>query len=185
MIRNTNKEQKLLLEEIKKQGVTNKWQIAYIMATAHHETNGTFKPVIEAYWVKDRLIRKHGKKRGLQRFYRWLSATSPMNRYYPYVGRGLVQITWERNYRFFSNVLTDMYRSNYIDLVENPGMAMIPEFSRKIIVYGMINGSFTGKKLSDYTNDNKVDLENARRIINGRDKAKKIAIIARRYYKSI
>jgi putative chitinase len=41
--------------------------------------------------------------------------------------------------------------------------------------YGMRNGSFTGKKLSDYINQNKCDYSNARRIINGVDRQALIA----------
>jgi hypothetical protein len=40
---------------------------------------------------------------------------------------------------------------------------------------GMIGGWFTGKKLSDYLGNGKVDFVNARRIINGLDRADDIA----------
>ena len=43
------------------------------------------------------------------------------------------------------------------------------------MIYGFINGSFTGKKLSDYIEGDKLDFYNARRIINGMDKAKLIS----------
>lgn len=39
----------------------------------------------------------------------------------------------------------------------------------------MKEGWFTGRKLSDYISGNKKDYVNARRIINGMDKAQKIA----------
>ena len=41
--------------------------------------------------------------------------------------------------------------------------------------YGMRNGSFTGRKLSDYIDNSQCDYENARRIINGTDQHTKIA----------
>ncbi len=45
----------------------------------------------------------------------------------------------------------------------------------------MKDGWFTGKKLGNFINGDKADYENARTIINGHDKAKIIANIARRY----
>jgi hypothetical protein len=38
--------------------------------------------------------------------------------------------------------------------------------SYRIMSFGMRNGKFTGKKLSDYINGDKCDYKNARRIIN-------------------
>jgi hypothetical protein len=46
--------------------------------------------------------------------------------------------------------------------------------------YGMRNGSFTGKKLSDYISGTTADYVNARRIINGTDRAELIAGYATR-----
>jgi len=149
----------LIIDECIRQGITNKNQIKYVLATAQHETNGTFKPVKEAYWLSD-----GWRKRNL--------------RYYPYYGRGYVQITWESNYRKFSKILTEHYKSEYIDLVKYPELVMNEEISMFILVYGMKHGSFTGKKLSVYITNKKTDFRRARKIINGLDKAKKIARIA-------
>ncbi len=44
----------------------------------------------------------------------------------------------------------------------------------------MLKGSFTGKKLSDYINKSSDHFVEARRIINGNDKAFEIAKIAMR-----
>ncbi len=146
---------KLILAECTKQKITQKEQISYILATVDHETNGTFMPVKEAYWKSEAW-----RKRNL--------------RYYPYFGRGLVQITWLANYKKFGKLLN-------IDLVNNPSLAFDIENSVFILVYGMKHGVFTGKKLSHYINKNKVNYEGARRIINGTDKKKHIAKLARRY----
>ena len=75
----------LLLKECELQNITNKNQIKYIIATVQHETNNTFKPIKEAYWLSE-----GWRKRNL--------------RYYPYYGRGYVQITWRENYEKFSNI---------------------------------------------------------------------------------
>jgi len=45
----------------------------------------------------------------------------------------------------------------------------------------MANGSYTGKKLSDYINDQKCDFAGARRIVNGTDKKDEIAAIAQKF----
>lgn len=43
------------------------------------------------------------------------------------------------------------------------------------MVYGMQKGIFTAKKIGDYVNKVKTDYHNARRVINGTDKAASIA----------
>jgi hypothetical protein len=52
---------------------------------------------------------------------------------------------------------------------------MDPDTAYKIMSLGMYQGLFTGRKLSDYINDTKKDYVNARRIINGTDRAQMIA----------
>lgn len=163
-------------------GVQHEDQIKYILATVEHETNGTFEPVIEAYWVKNKLIRRYGVKKGTERFENWgrrnFKTTRSKISYYPYYGRGYVQLTWKRNYAKFSQLATDFFGED-IDLVKYPNLATKKSIASFILVHGMVNGSFTGKKLSDYINYDGSDFVNARRIINGRDKAKHIASIAK------
>ena len=142
--------------ECSKQGVTDSGQIAYILATVEHETNATFMPVVEAYWKSE-----NWRKRNL--------------RYYPFHGRGLVQITWRSNYDKFSKLVG-------ADLVKYPDMALNPDIAVFILVYGMRKGIFTGKSLDDYINKDKVDFVGARKIINGTDKNKHIAGIAKEYH---
>ena len=48
---------------------------------------------------------------------------------------------------------------------------MEPDTAYRIMSLGMYQGFFTGRKLSDYINDTKKDYVNARRIINGTDRA--------------
>lgn len=145
----------LIIDEARKQGITFTPQLAYILATVHWETNATFKPVVEAYWLSE-----SWRKNNL--------------RYYPYHGRGFVQITWEYNYKKFSDILNK-------DLVKNPDLALDPEISAFIAVYGMIHGTFTGKRLDDYIRPGSVNYIDARKIINGTDKAKEIANLASKY----
>lgn len=135
-----------------KQGVVSADQIKYVLATVEHETKGTYKPVKEAFWLSEKWRKKN-------------------LRYYPYYGRGFVQITWKKNYKKFSKLLG-------IDMISNPDLALEFDNAIFILVYGMKHGTFTGKKLDDYIKDGSVNFKKARKIINGNDKAIKIAKIA-------
>jgi hypothetical protein len=132
-------------------------QAAYVLATAYHETAHTFEPVREAYYL--------GKK---------AAAYRKKLRYYPYYGRGFVQLTWERNYILAGKKLG----KNFVD---NPDDVMEPNDAAEILVLGSKEGWFTGKKLSDYITPDKTDYVNARRIINGLDKASEIALLANQF----
>ena len=133
----------------------NKDQAAYVCATIEWETAHTWQPVREAFWKSEKWRKQH-------------------LRYWPYYGRGYVQLTWEYNYAKFSDILN-------IDLINNPDMALDPYVAYEILVYGFKHGSFTGRKISDYINKNQVNYYRARQCINGLDKARTIAKIAREY----
>lgn len=130
---------------------------AYTLATVFWETNRTMLPVEEAYFLGDRA---ESYRRRL--------------RYYPYHGRGFVQLTWESNYIRAGQELD-------VDLIGHPERAMDPEISARILVAGMAQGWFTGKKLSDYIGRFGTDYVGARRIINGTDCARQIADFALQY----
>ena len=117
-------------------------ELAYLLATAKWETAHTMQPIEEM-----------GSKAYLR--------GKP---YWPWIGRGLVQITWEANYKKYG--------------IKNPQDALQWPTALHVIFDGMIKGMFTGKKLADYIGDGKRDYVGARRIINGTDKAKQIALIA-------
>jgi hypothetical protein len=150
----------LILKECKLAGLLRN-QAAYVMATAWWETAHTIEPVKEAYWVKNA---EAWRKKNL--------------RYYPWYGRGYVQLTWERNYIHAGKQLG-------LDLTTNPEAVMRPDVSAKILVTGSLDGWFTGKKLGDYITLSKSDFRGARRIINGTDKAAAIATIARAYDRAL
>ena len=141
--------------ECRKQGIGLSTQIAYVLATTQWETNETFEPVREAYWLSE-----NWRKSNL--------------RYYPFYGRGFVQLTWENNYRKYSELLG-------IDMVTKPDDAMAPNVALFILVHGFKTGAFTGRKITDYINDTTTDFISARRCINGTDKAHQIADIAKKY----
>jgi hypothetical protein len=135
---------------------------AYVLATVFHETNMTFLPVVEAYWLSE-----IWRKKNL--------------RYYPWHGRGFVQLTWKSNYVKMSTEVGE-------DLVGDPNAAMDPGIAYEILVVGMVKGLFTGYGLGDFWCDyvdddggsyfNYVD---ARKIVNGTDKKYRIAQYARAF----
>lgn len=89
----------------------------------------------------------------------------------PY-GRGLVQLTWCDNYEWADKAL-----GLNGSLLANFDRALEPEIATRILVKGMEEGAFTGKKLADYIGDrgSPAQFANARFIINGNDKAAQIA----------
>jgi predicted chitinase len=142
-------------QECKAQGIGLNTQISYVLATTEWETAQTFKPVREAFWKSEEWRRNNF-------------------RYYPYYGRGYVQLTWKGNYQKFSTILG-------LDLVGNPDLALNPNIALFILVYGFKTGIFTGRKMTDYITAQSTDFNNARRIINGMDKFREIAALAEKY----
>lgn len=100
-----------------------------------------------------------------------------------YYGRGYVQLTWKANYAKMGKLLN-------LDLVSFPDKAMNPETAIQILFEGMTTGKsfagdFTGRHLGNYFNKNTEDWVNARKIINGLDKAHKIAKESKQFYEAI
>lgn len=95
-----------------------------------------------------------------------------------YYGRGFVQLTSADNYRKASKIVG-------VDLVKNPERAVEPEIAAKILVVGMRDGVFTGRKLSDFINNGKANFVGARQIVNDSDKQFAMAQDANRYLKAI
>jgi hypothetical protein len=140
---------------------------AYTLATIKWETADTFEPITE-----------YGSKTYLK-----------SKKYWPYIGRGYVQLTWLSNYRQFGNAIG-------IDLVNIPGLANDQEVAWKVLEIGMtddyetqeiekaLDPNFTSSTLEDYFNDGKCDYENARKIINPKDykSYKPIAEMANKFY---
>jgi predicted chitinase len=145
--------------ECKAQGIGLNTQIAYVLATVKWETAQTFKPVKEAFWLSEDWRRKK-------------------LRYFPYYGRGYVQLTWKNNYEKYSKILG-------IDLVNNPDEALKENIALFILVHGFKIGTFTGRKITDYIDSSKTDFVNARRCINGKDHAHDIAEFAKQYLNTL
>ena len=126
-------------------------RIAYMLATAYHETDKTMQPIAEYGKGKGKPYGKVDPKTGEA-----------------YYGRGLVQLTWADNYKRMGKILG-------LPLYESPALAMEMPIAVRIMYEGMERGLFTGKALDDYFNATTDDPVNARRIVNGTDKAQLIA----------
>lgn len=138
----------------------DKRMAAYIFATVFHETDKTMQPIEE-------------KGKGAKKEY---GKPDPVTGH-TYYGRGFVQLTRKFNYERASEELGT-------DFVKNPDAVMVPEFAVNILIAGMTEGWFTGKKLSDYFNLT-TDFIGARKIINGTDKADVIAGYAKVFYQAL
>jgi len=155
-----------------------KSKIAYAIATIKKETAETYHPVNEGYWITTNRIGK---------LYNYYANYNPaaLGTIFPngktgknYTGRGYVQITHNFNYSKLGTALG-------LPLLADPDLALEEKNAFNIIEYGMVNGSFTGKKLSNYFTDAGYDFYNARKIINGLDAATEIANNAKLFFKAI
>ena len=136
---------KLIVRTFDRYGDKDKNKLVYILATAEHECS--FRGIEE---------------------HRTYSARQEAYWYTGYYGRGFVQLTHEKNYLKMSNLLG-------VDFVNNPHLVLKPEYAARILVQGMMEGSFTRKPLSRYINAEEQDYYNARRVVNGVDRAERIA----------
>ena len=134
-----------ILDEWERRGLTDIRWLAYMLATVFHETGGKMQPVRES----------GGEK--------YLKSKA----YYPWVGEGLVQVTWEKNARKFG--------------ATKPGQLMTWPIALKALFDGMLAGMFTDKKLADYFTASTSNPVGARKIINGTDKAQLIASYYRNF----
>jgi putative chitinase len=188
-----------ILDEWDASKATDSRWLAYIMATPHLETGKRFEPVTENlnYSVQG-LLSTFGRHRisaaDAARYGR--ASGRPANQEaianliyggawgrdnlgntqagdgWRFRGRGLSQITGRANYTKFG-------------LAENPEAAGELKTAAHIVVGGMIKGTFTGKKLSNYFDADSDDPVNARQIINRLDRAEDIAGYYRLYLKAV
>lgn len=148
---------------------------AYGLATAYLETAHTMQPVKEyggnAYYTRMYDIRgaRPAKARELGNLTPGDGAK--------FCGRGYPQLTGRNNYAKATRKLQALGYN--VDLIANPELALRPDLAAVIMVYGMIEGWFTGRKLADdLLKDGPSTLQqftDSRDIINGRDRAAEIA----------
>lgn len=143
---------------------------AYALATAYHETASTMLPIREyggaPYFTRMYDVGGARPKLAIANG-NTCAGDGPK-----YCGRGYVQLTWKNNYARAA-------KECGVDLVANPDHAMRPDIAAKIMRQGMERGWFTGKSFASYLprsgHADRQAFTNARRIINGTDKASQIA----------
>lgn len=132
-------------------------QAAYLLATSYHETARRMQPVREGLSASDAW-----RKRNL--------------RYYPWYGRGDVQLTWKYNYEKVDEEL-----GLGGALVEDPDLALDTTISARALVAGVMGGWYNGRGhgLAHYVPSEglatKEQFKQARRTVNIMDKATMIA----------
>ena len=126
-------------------GITDTRQIAYVLATAQHESNDFHSPDEE--W---------GRKQAITNAYHGGEE---------YYGRGYAHLTHQENYRRLGIEL-----GIADELVEQPSRAAEPDIATRILVLGMRDGTFVpGHALDDHIDARQADYDGARAIINPRD----------------
>lgn len=133
---------RLIVRTSLENGVTNPRLIAYILATAQHETRNFTAPEEDFGRAQ---ARKLGYRGGEE-----------------YFGRGYVHLTHRDNYEAM-----DQRLGLQGALVRDPALATDPAIAARILVIGMRDGLFTGRRLDVYINERSTDFHNARRTVNG------------------
>lgn len=155
----------------------DRW-LAYLLATAFHETDRKMQAINEygsaAYFNSRYSPPPTGQSAKLAK----ALGNTQQDDGDRFHGRGFVQLTGRRNY-------TDWGTRLGVNLVNKPELALDKDVATQILIEGAIKGTFTGRKLADYLNPAKEDWFNARRIINGTDKAANIAGYAKQFYAAI
>ena len=145
--------------------------LSYILATVYHETARTMQPIEE--WGKGK-----GKPYGSKLKYgkgpnKRVPYTTPDKLYY---GRGHTQNTWYEIYEKLTKA-----NKNGWDFLNEPELLLLMKPSIWATFYGMTTGLYTGRKLAHYFDGSTEDAINARRVINGTDKAELIKLYYQRF----
>lgn len=143
--------------------------LAYYLATAFWETNRTMAAVREGYYLNPIGPHQNDPTGPAEAYRKTL-------RYYPFYGRGLVQLTWKDNY--LRQGKPDRVG---VDLVANPDKALDPRIAAAVMFVGMEHGDFGGGGIAKYFHD-AVELPgDARQLVNGHDHEFDIAAIYWRF----
>jgi putative chitinase len=144
--------------------------LAYALATAYLETAHTMRPIEEfggpAYFF--RMYDKAGNRPAVAAQLGNTMSGDGVK----YHGRGYVQLTGRANYSKATAKLG-------VDLVNHPELALGDAVAAKVMRVGMTEGWFTGKSFASYLPASGpasfAQFKDARRIINGQDRAADIA----------
>ena len=155
---------RLIVRTCLEEGVTDERQIAYVLATAEHESQNFTSP-------EESSGRKQAAEIGYKGGEREGHGSGE-----EYFGRGYAHLTHLDNYRRLSE---ELGRGD--ELVDSPALAANPEVASQVLVVGMRDGLFTGRRLGHYITSDEADYLNARRIVNSTDRAADIAELARNW----
>ena len=189
-----------ILQHCREVGIRSPDQVAYILATAWHESRmGSW--MTESGWLSERSAeryaeREYGPNGKTPARARRMGNTNAGDGG-RYMGRGYVQLTWKNNYARMSRILMQnkftytqdgvtygdgSNGTKPIDLVANyKHVNRNKDLAARILVLGMDGGHYVGdnKGLDSYLPEDKEasqdNFEQARRIVNGSDKKKLIA----------
>lgn len=154
--------------------------VAYALATAWHETAGTMQPIKE--WGGAAYFHSRYDIRGARPDLAKRLGNMEPGDGVKFCGRGYVQLTGRANYAKASQKLG-------VDLIGNPDRAMECDIAARIMRQGMTEGWFTGKRFASYLPDvgrgTLGQYRDARRIINGIDRASDIARYAVVYQEAL
>ena len=166
----------------------DRW-LAYLLATAYHETGRAMAPVEEnlnysaarlrvvfpSRFTPAQATNNAGHRERIAKPVYGDRLGNPPEESgdgWRYRGRGLVQITGKANYAKFG-------------IEDNPDEAMNDVRTVQIMFEGMMNGLFTGKKLSSYFSHTKEDWKNAREIILAGNLEEQVGRYGQAFYRAI
>ena len=167
-----------IFNEWERQQLTDQRWLAYILATAFHETAKTMQPIEEFGKGKGRDYGKKLKMGGGPG--KRILYTTPDKIYY---GRGHTQNTWYENYQALTRAAAKAGRN--WDFLNQPELLLTMEPSIWATFFAMQTGLYTGKRLLNYFNDTMEDWTNARKIINGLDAADLIAGYGKNFFAAL
>jgi putative chitinase len=163
--------------------------LSYMLATAYHESDNTMCAIVEnlnysaaglkatfpkCFTAAQAATYARQPQRIANRAYanRMGNGDEASGDGWRYRGRGLVQITGHDNYEKYG-------------IADEPNLALDPAKAVEILLDGMINGRFTGRRLADCFSGTVTDWIGARKIINGTDRAADIAGYAKSFAAAI
>ncbi|MCZ4501022.1 MAG: hypothetical protein JWQ74_3577 [Marmoricola sp.] len=152
--------------------------LAYNLGTAFHETAKTMQPITEyggvSYFDKYEPGTKLGKILG----------NTEKGDGFRFRGEGHVQNTGRGNAAKATKRINELFHLD-IDLVANPDKRGDPFVSAMSLFLGNKEGWWTGKALGAHLVPGRPDFVNARRVVNGTDKAVTIAGYAAKFKSAI
>jgi putative chitinase len=164
-----------ILDEWERRKLTDSRHLAYMLATPYLEVDRTMQPIDE--YGGDRYFFEmydiQGKRPGKARELGNLLPGDGVR----FHGRGLVQLTGRRNYERMTALIGRRFG---VDLERDPEFAKRLDIAVAVMFEGMLRadsgiGDFTGVALENYFNATTDDPVQARRIINGLDRAEQVA----------